>query len=38
MGLISELGKIQGIAFSVGLKEKILKVHNLLALKNVRFK
>ena len=30
--------EIQGITFSVGLKEKISKIHDFLSLNNARFK
>ena len=38
MDLILELCEIQGITFSVGLKEKILKIHDFLALNNAHIK
>ena len=34
----NELCEIQGITFTVGFKEKILKIHDFLALSDARFK
>ena len=38
MDLILELREIQGITSSVDIKEKILKIHDFLALHNTSFK